>query len=124
MTPERAPRTAAARRPAVREAVVVVADRDAEDKTLIAYVVPDRELPLVNISILVRTGDYLDPEGKEGLTELTGYLLARGGTKSKTAEELDVDNPGNSAKADRRERKGAGLRPAPGASRRDLPECR
>jgi zinc protease len=51
--------------------------------------VPDRELPLVNISILVRTGDYLDPEGKEGLTELTGYLLARGGTKSKTAEELE-----------------------------------
>ncbi|MBI5800398.1 MAG: hypothetical protein HZA92_06675, partial [Verrucomicrobia bacterium] len=27
----------------------------------VAYVVPDRELPLVNISILVRTGDYLDP---------------------------------------------------------------
>lgn len=55
----------------------------------VAYVVPDRELPLVNISILVRTGDYLDPEGKEGLTGLTGYLLARGGTKSKTAEELE-----------------------------------
>ena len=55
----------------------------------VAYVVPDRELPLVNISILVRTGDYLDPEGKEGLTELTGYLLARGGTKSQTAEEFE-----------------------------------
>ena len=55
----------------------------------VAYVVPDRELPLLNISILVRTGDYLDPEGKEGLADLTGYLLARGGTKSKTAEELD-----------------------------------
>ena len=55
----------------------------------VAYVVADRELPLVNISILVRTGDYVDPEGKEGLVELTGYLLARGGTKSKTAEELD-----------------------------------
>ena len=55
----------------------------------VAYVVPDRELPLVNISILVHTGDYLDPEGKEGLANLTGYLLARGGTKSKTAEELE-----------------------------------
>ena len=29
------------------------------------------------------------PAGKEGLAELTGYLLARGGTKSKTAEELE-----------------------------------
>ncbi len=55
----------------------------------VAYVVPDRELPLVNISILVRTGEYLDPTGKEGLANLTGYLLARGGTKSRTAEELE-----------------------------------
>jgi predicted Zn-dependent peptidase len=55
----------------------------------IAYVVPDRELPLVNIVILVRTGNYLDPDDKVGLADLTGYLLARGGIKSKTAEELE-----------------------------------
>ena len=55
----------------------------------VAYVVPDRELPLVNISILVRTGDYLDPVGKEGLAGVTGYLLARGGTVSKKAEDLE-----------------------------------
>jgi len=55
----------------------------------VAYVVPDRELPLVNIVVYVRTGDYLDPTGKEGLANLTGYLLARGGIKSKTAEELE-----------------------------------
>ncbi len=55
----------------------------------VAYVVPDRELPLVNISILVRAGDYLDPVGKEGLAGTTGYLLARGGTKSRTAEDLE-----------------------------------
>ena len=55
----------------------------------VAYVVPDRTLPLVNISILVRTGNYLDPKGREGVAEFTGYLLTRGGTKSKTAEELE-----------------------------------
>ncbi|MEP6663624.1 MAG: pitrilysin family protein [Verrucomicrobiota bacterium] len=55
----------------------------------VAYVVPDHELPLVNIVIYVRTGDYVVPEGKEGLAGITGYLLARGGTKSKTAEELE-----------------------------------
>lgn len=55
----------------------------------VAYVVPDRELPLVNISVLVRAADYLDPVGKEGLAGITGYLLARGGTKSKTAEDLE-----------------------------------
>src|SRR2546421_10945180 len=55
----------------------------------VAYVVPDRELPLVNVVVYVRTGEYLQPQGKEGLAELAGYLLARGGTKSKTAEELE-----------------------------------
>jgi len=53
----------------------------------VAYVVPDRELPLVSIVVYVRTGSYLEPAGKEGLANLTGYLLVRGGTKSKTAED-------------------------------------
>ncbi|MHB9007328.1 MAG: M16 family metallopeptidase [Limisphaerales bacterium] len=55
----------------------------------VAYVVPDRELPLVNVSVLIRGGSYLEPAGKEGLAGLTGYLLARGGTASKTAEALE-----------------------------------
>ncbi len=55
----------------------------------VAYVAPDRELPLVNIAIYVHTGQYLEPVGKEGQADLTGYLLAHGGTKSKTAEELE-----------------------------------
>lgn len=55
----------------------------------VAYVVPDRELPLVNLTIYVRTGGYVEPDGKEGVADLTGYLLTRGGTKSQTAEELE-----------------------------------
>jgi zinc protease len=55
----------------------------------VAYVVPDRELPLVTLTVLVRTGDYLVPQGKEGLAGLTGEMLARGGTASKTAQELE-----------------------------------
>ena len=55
----------------------------------VAYVAEDRQLPLVNIVVYAHTGQYVEPEGKEGLAELTGYLLARGGTKSKTAEDLE-----------------------------------
>lgn len=55
----------------------------------VAYVASDRELPLASITIYVRTGDYLEPEAKEGVTDLAGYLLARGGTQTKTAEELE-----------------------------------
>lgn len=55
----------------------------------VAYIVPDRELPLVNIAIYVRTGEYVESDGKQGLADLTGYLLSRGGTKSWRAEELE-----------------------------------
>lgn len=55
----------------------------------VAYVIADRELPLVSVTVYLRVGEFIDPHGKEGLVNLTGYLLARGGTKSKTAEELE-----------------------------------
>lgn len=55
----------------------------------VSYLVPDRELPLVNIVIHVRVGSFLDPQGKEGLSSVAGYLLARGGVKSKSADELE-----------------------------------
>jgi zinc protease len=56
---------------------------------MVAFVAEDRALPLVNISILVRTGHYLEPEGKEALAALTGSQIRRGGTARRTAEELD-----------------------------------
>lgn len=55
----------------------------------VAYIAPDRALPLVTISVMVRCGSYLEPDGKEGLAEFTGYLLVRGGIASKSAEELE-----------------------------------
>lgn len=55
----------------------------------VAYIASDRELPLVSLTIMVRTGDYLEPAGKEGVTDLVGYLLTRGGTQGRTAEDLE-----------------------------------
>ncbi|MGI8783001.1 MAG: M16 family metallopeptidase [Acidobacteriota bacterium] len=55
----------------------------------VAYLVEDHVLPLVNVSILVRTGGYLEPAGKEGVASLTGTQMRTGGTTSKNAEEFD-----------------------------------
>ena len=63
--------------------------RTALKNGIVVYVAEDRTLPLVNISILVRTGSYLEPPGKEGLAALTGSQIRRGGSKSYTAEQLD-----------------------------------
>ncbi len=80
--------------------------------------VPDRELPLVNIVVYVHTGDYLEPAGKEGLADLTGYLLARGGTKSKTAEDLEERLAFLAAQLELRHRRAPGQRePEPALER-------
>ena len=55
----------------------------------VAYIVPDHELPLVNIVVYVHAGSWLEPKGKEGLSAMTGYLLTRGGAGPKSAEDLE-----------------------------------
>ena len=57
----------------------------------IVYIYPDRERPLIDLSVNVRGGSYLDPKGKEGLAGLTGYLMARGGIPSSPADKLDEE---------------------------------
>lgn len=56
-----------------------------------AYVVEDRSLPLVNITVRIRSGSYLDPVDKPGLASLTSSLVRRGGTVSKKAEDFDEE---------------------------------
>ena len=56
---------------------------------MVVYIAEDHTLPLVNISLIVRTGGYLEPAGKAGLASLTGSQIRRGGSVSLTAEQLD-----------------------------------
>lgn len=55
----------------------------------VVYLAENRELPLVNVSLVFHGGTYLDPAGKEGLSELAGYLLTRSGTATRTPEQLE-----------------------------------
>jgi zinc protease len=57
----------------------------------VVYIYPDRERPLIDLSVNIRGGSYLDPKGKEGLAGLTGALMARGGIPSSPADELDEE---------------------------------
>ncbi len=56
---------------------------------LTAHFLADQELPLVNISAVVRTGSIYDPVGKEGLAEITGAVMRSGGTVSMTSGEIN-----------------------------------
>ena len=58
---------------------------------MIVYLLPDHEIPIVNISALVRTGSIYEPANKVGLAGLTGELMRTGGTKSFSADQLDEE---------------------------------
>ncbi|TSA55187.1 MAG: insulinase family protein, partial [Planctomycetaceae bacterium] len=58
---------------------------------IILYVLEDHEIPLINISAVIRTGSVYDPQGKEGLAEITGDVMRTGGTKKRTGSEIDEE---------------------------------
>lgn len=58
---------------------------------VVAYMVEDRTLPLITVSILVRTGSYLEAADKTGLASLVGSQMRAGGTTSKKAEVFDEE---------------------------------
>lgn len=58
---------------------------------VVAFLVEDKSLPLVNISILVRAGDYLDPEDKIGLASTVGSQMRSGGTAQWSADDFDEE---------------------------------
>ncbi|MDD5544487.1 MAG: pitrilysin family protein [Acidobacteriia bacterium] len=58
---------------------------------VVAFLVEDHDLPLINVSIIVKAGSYLDPAGKEGLASLVGSQIRAGGTTTRKAEQFDED---------------------------------
>lgn len=53
------------------------------------YVVEDHDLPLVDVTLHLRGGSFLEPAAQTGLAALTGDLLRSGGAGEWTAEQLD-----------------------------------
>jgi len=51
--------------------------------------VEDRELPLIQVQVTVRSGSFLVPRAKEGLAELTAEVMRSGGTKNHPAQKLN-----------------------------------
>ena len=56
---------------------------------IILFLLENHELPLVEMTAVVRTGSAYDPPGKEGLAELTCQSMRTGGTQSLTGDALD-----------------------------------
>jgi len=48
-------------------------------------------LPLVSVRAVVRTGAIWEPADRQGVADLTGRMLRRGGTSTRTADEVDEE---------------------------------
>ena len=57
-------------------------------KSTIATVLQPGKSPIVNFRIQFLTGSIDDPEGKEGIASLTAAMLANGGTKNLTYDQI------------------------------------
>ena len=66
-----------------------VPDRFELDNGMIVYLLEDHELPIIDISVQIRTGSIYEPADKVGLASITGAVMRTGGTISKTGDELD-----------------------------------
>ncbi len=53
------------------------------------FLVEDHELPLVDVSVSVRAGKWLVPEGKEGLAGICAETMRSGGTEQHPPEDLN-----------------------------------
>jgi zinc protease len=63
---------------------------------IVVYFAPDRSLPLVEISLAIPVGSFLDPPTQAGVSLLTGGQIRRGGAGDLAADEFDnrVDDLG------------------------------
>jgi predicted Zn-dependent peptidase len=54
-----------------------------------AFVAENREVPTLQVNVLVRTGSMYEQVDKAGLADLTGYLMRNGGVEGMTVSEFD-----------------------------------
>ncbi|MBE9127393.1 MULTISPECIES: M16 family metallopeptidase [unclassified Coleofasciculus] len=59
------------------------------DNGMVVYLMEDHELPLVSGTMLIRTGDRLEPANEVGLAAITGDVMRTGGTTEHPADELN-----------------------------------
>ncbi|HBH82127.1 MAG TPA: hypothetical protein DDY39_20040, partial [Nitrospira sp.] len=66
-------------------------DRVVLENGMVVYLMEDHELPLVSVTVTMRTGSWLDPIDKIGLASMTGAVMRTGGGGGLSAEQVDAE---------------------------------
>jgi predicted Zn-dependent peptidase len=60
------------------------------DNGMQLYLLEDHALPLVEFSVRLACGSYLEPANKVGLASITGNVMRTGGTENMTGDDIDA----------------------------------
>ena len=66
-------------------------DRVVLENGMVVYLLEDHELPLISMTVTMRTGSWLDPAEKIGMASLTGSIMRTGGGGGLSAERVDEE---------------------------------
>ena len=66
-------------------------DRVVIENGMVVYLLEDHELPLITVTVVMKTGSWLDPANKVGVAALTGSVMRTGGSTSLSAEQVDEE---------------------------------
>ena len=66
-------------------------DREVIENGMVVYLLEDHELPLISITVTMRTGSWLDPAEKVGLASLTGTIMRTGGGGGLSSGQVDEE---------------------------------
>src|SRR6056297_325930 len=54
------------------------------------FLVEDKELPLIDVSVMIRTGGVLVPNEETGLASITGTVIRSGGSENYPSDSLNA----------------------------------
>ncbi|MBI5265607.1 MAG: insulinase family protein [candidate division Zixibacteria bacterium] len=78
-----------ARYPARNPLKVPQVDKQTLSNGLRLYLLEDRSLPTVSVSVRINCGAYLEPADKVGLADVCGEVMRTGGTTKWTGDQID-----------------------------------
>jgi zinc protease len=77
--------------PKLREIQIPEIERVTLANGMRLFLLEDHELPLINMSVLIRTGSMFEPADKVGLASITGEVIRTGGTTTRTGDQIDEE---------------------------------
>jgi predicted Zn-dependent peptidase len=77
--------------PPLHELKIPEVQREVLPNGMILFLVEDHNLPLIELSALIKVGSVYEPADKVGLAEITGAVMRTGGTTKMNGDQIDEE---------------------------------